>query len=152
SWIFTTSSARMASSASTIETGTPAARRRCVKPSSASVSVAPTVRRVYPRRTARPVTSFQPIARPPNRLTRLSVLLDRRNPPDRQRQIARMCELAKIDAVWAVFHAPDDDQATDAIAALSAAAEVTSQLRLGLVIADTGRAAEVVAQHVGGMV
>jgi hypothetical protein len=70
------------------------------------------------------VSSFQPVSRPLNRLVRLSVVLDPRNPLDRQRQIGRMCELAGIDAVWG----------TPPLDALAAIAGVTRDLRLGLAV------------------
>jgi alkanesulfonate monooxygenase SsuD/methylene tetrahydromethanopterin reductase-like flavin-dependent oxidoreductase (luciferase family) len=63
-----------------------------------------------------------------------------------------MCELAKIDAVWAVCRTADDNhRAQDAVAALTAVAEVTSQLGLGLAIDDALRASEEVQHVVDGL-
>jgi alkanesulfonate monooxygenase SsuD/methylene tetrahydromethanopterin reductase-like flavin-dependent oxidoreductase (luciferase family) len=87
------------------------------------VGVASATGRSVGCRTA--VRSFRPTLAPPGRLVRLGVVLDERNPPDRVRLLAQMCERAGIDALWASNRS-----------VLILAAEVTTRPRLGLLVAS----------------
>jgi alkanesulfonate monooxygenase SsuD/methylene tetrahydromethanopterin reductase-like flavin-dependent oxidoreductase (luciferase family) len=77
------------------------------------------------------------------RLVRLGVVLDTRNPPERVRMIARMCELAGIDALW-VRDGLTDPAATvlGAWATLELAAAETRRTRLGAMVDLTLRGAD----------
>lgn len=48
------------------------------------------------------VTVFRPTVAAPGRLLRLGIVLDTRNPADRMREIARMCDGAGIESLWVV--------------------------------------------------
>jgi len=80
-------------------------------------------------------TGFRPTRPGPQRLVRLGVVLDTRNPPERVRMIARMCELAGIDAVWVRQGlARPAETGEDAWNALLLAAHETRRTRLGAML------------------
>jgi len=61
-------------------------------------------KRAYHEHTtgAAAVTVFRPTVAAPGRLLRLGIVLDTRNPADRIREIARMCDGAGIESLWVV--------------------------------------------------
>jgi alkanesulfonate monooxygenase SsuD/methylene tetrahydromethanopterin reductase-like flavin-dependent oxidoreductase (luciferase family) len=80
-------------------------------------------------------TGFRPTRPLPQRLVRLGVVLDTRNPPERVRMIARMCELAGIHAVWVRDGLVDPSEAVlDPWEALVLAASETRRTRLGAML------------------
>src|ERR1700730_14056630 len=79
---------------------------------------------------------FRPSHASPNRLVRFGVVLDRRNPPERLRMIARMCELAGLDALWVRDNdfASPGESVVDTWSALLLAARETQRTRLGAML------------------
>jgi alkanesulfonate monooxygenase SsuD/methylene tetrahydromethanopterin reductase-like flavin-dependent oxidoreductase (luciferase family) len=79
---------------------------------------------------------FRPTIAPPGRLVRLGVVLDTRNAPVRVRELARMCDRAGIDAIWArdSLLAPDGEPRVEAWTALTMAANETNRVRVGAVL------------------
>src|ERR1700694_4970458 len=88
----------------------------------------------------RPV--FRPAAPPPGRLVRLGVVLDTRNDPRRLVEIARVCDRAGFDVLWAAdsVMGSDGPPRHDAWTALTVAAIECHRARLGAVLAGSGRA------------
>lgn len=83
---------------------------------------------------------FDPTLPPPGRLARLGVVLDSRQPTQDIGALARLCERAGIDAVWAsagVTDRADGDQA-DPWAVAAAAAPELARTRLGVFAAGGG--------------
>ena len=82
------------------------------------------------------MTTFKPTVPPPGRLARLGVVLDTRNPPDRLREVAKMCDRAGIDALWVRDQAAPAGGAPrlDAWTALVLAGLATSRIRMGAML------------------
>lgn len=66
------------------------------------------------------------------------------------RQIGRICELARIDAVWA-YDRLAADHAAEAVAALTVLGEVTRELSLGLALVGERRAPQASRSLIGGL-
>jgi hypothetical protein len=66
------------------------------------------------------------------------------------RQIGRICELARIDAVWA-YDRLAADNAAEAIAALTVVGDVTRELALGLALDSERRAPQSNLSLIGGL-
>ena len=79
------------------------------------------------------MTEFKPTRAPRGRLVRLGVVLDTRNAPGRLQEIARMCHVAGIDALWVRDHlaAPDGEPRLEAWTALALAAHHAPGPRIG---------------------
>src|SRR6266545_2104539 len=91
----------------------------------------------------------RPTVAPPGRLVRLGVVLDTRNPIERLREVARMCDRAGIGALWVedveeagvgpapaagVGDAGDDAPRLDAWTALALLAGEVRSARIGAVL------------------
>src|SRR5688572_32792910 len=132
----------MASRTSTMETGTPASRRRW-KNSSSEVSTDRSGRggSALPVLTIWPMAAFQPTLAPPGRLVRLGVMLPR-GPGERRGEVARMCDRAGIGAVWVDDSAPagppPGSTGPDPLAGLRELASVVTRARLGAMVAGSG--------------
>jgi alkanesulfonate monooxygenase SsuD/methylene tetrahydromethanopterin reductase-like flavin-dependent oxidoreductase (luciferase family) len=81
----------------------------------------------------------QPTTAPLGRLLRLGVVLDTRNPVERLREVARMCDRAGIGALWVEdpLQAPDDPARLEAWTALALVAPELGRARLGALL-DAG--------------
>lgn len=94
------------------------------------------------------LTAYRPTGPPAGRLVRLGVVLDRRSAADRLRQVATMCELARIDAVWLRDDAGADRPPLDVWAALAVVAGATARVRLGMMIDVRAMPSETLAARV----
>jgi len=102
---------------------------------------------------------LQPTTAPVGRLLRLGVVLDTRNPVERLREVARMCDRAGIGALWVEDPraAPGDPAQLEAWTALTLVAPEVRRARLGALL-DAGwrdpallaRMAATLAASVGG--
>jgi alkanesulfonate monooxygenase SsuD/methylene tetrahydromethanopterin reductase-like flavin-dependent oxidoreductase (luciferase family) len=79
---------------------------------------------------------FKPTTAPRGRLVRLGVVLDTRNAPGRLREVARMCHVAGIEALWVRDHlaAPDGKPRLEAWTALTLAAAEAARPRMGAML------------------
>lgn len=82
------------------------------------------------------VRDFRPTRAPRGRLVRLGVVLDTRNASTRLREVARMCDIAGLDAVWVRDHlvAPNDEPRLEAWTALVLAAVEAPRPRIGAML------------------
>lgn len=82
------------------------------------------------------MTEFRPTTAPRGRLVRLGVVLDTRNAPNRLRELARMCDVAGLDAVWVRDHlaATDGEPRLEAWTALTLAALDAARPRVGALL------------------
>lgn len=99
------------------------------------------------------MTSFRPTVAPPGRLARIGVVLDTRNPPERLRTIAAMCDGAGIGALWIRddLSALDGEPRLDPWSALSLAGSAASRAVIGAAVTITARPAEALAALVRGL-
>lgn len=93
-------------------------------------------------------TSFRPTLAPPGRLMRLGVVLDTRNPPERLREIARMCEGAWLPSVWVRDEFGDEtgdqsDPRLEAWTAATLASTIAPDPTIGVHVQPSRRSAEV---------
>jgi alkanesulfonate monooxygenase SsuD/methylene tetrahydromethanopterin reductase-like flavin-dependent oxidoreductase (luciferase family) len=90
---------------------------------------------------------FRPTLPPPGRLVRLGLILDGRNAWQRASDIARMCDGAGIDAVWARDQGapPDDQSRRDAWTLLSMIASDVRRARLGAIVNVAFRPPDILA-------
>jgi len=97
------------------------------------------------------VTTFRPTRAPRGRLVRLGVVLDTRNPPHRVQEIARMCDGAGIDALWARdrLGAPDGVRRFDALTTLTLVAPQVARARVGAQLAVDRHPAATLAAMAG---
>jgi alkanesulfonate monooxygenase SsuD/methylene tetrahydromethanopterin reductase-like flavin-dependent oxidoreductase (luciferase family) len=97
------------------------------------------------------VLEFKPTRPPRDRLTRIGVVLDTRNPSGRLEEIARMCDGAGIDALWVRDHlAPvDGEPRLEAWTALTLAARDARRPRLGAVLTTAFRLPAILAAMAG---
>src|SRR5437867_8065389 len=97
------------------------------------------------------MTSFRSTAPRPSRLTRLGVVLDTRNAPDRLRELARMCDRAGLDSVWFHDHlaAPDGEPRLEAWTAATLAAALTEHVRIGVMCTQAFRSPSLLAAMAG---
>ena len=93
----------------------------------------------------------RPTVAPPGRLVRLGVVLDTRNPIERLREVARMCDRAGIGALW-VEDLPDGDNGDDGDFAHDAGDDGTRPARLDAWTALSALAGEVRVARVGAVV
>lgn len=90
---------------------------------------------------------FRPTLAPPGRLVRLGVVLDTRNPPERLREIARMCEGAWLPSVWVRDRFGDEtgepsDPRLDAWTAATLASSIAPDPTIGVHVQPALRSAE----------
>jgi alkanesulfonate monooxygenase SsuD/methylene tetrahydromethanopterin reductase-like flavin-dependent oxidoreductase (luciferase family) len=97
--------------------------------------------------------TFRPTVAPPGRLVRLGVVLDLRNQPGRLREIARMCDRARVDALWVrdALVARDGAPRLEAWTALTLASVDTKRARLGAMLGSAFRPPAVVAAMAGAL-
>ena len=99
------------------------------------------------------MTSFRPTMVPPGRLARVGVVLDTRNPPERVRTTAAMCDRAGIGALWIRddLSALDGESRLDLRSALSLASSAASRAVIGAAVAIEARPAATLAALVRGL-
>lgn len=99
------------------------------------------------------MTSFRPTVAPTGRLVRIGVVLDTRNPSERLRTIAAMCDRAGIDALWIRddLSARDGEPRLDPWSAVSLAGSVASRAVIGAAVAINARPAATLAELVHGL-
>lgn len=95
------------------------------------------------------VTVFRPTVAAPGRLVRLGVVLDPRNQPARLREIARMCDGAGIESLWARDDlGPPGASPLDLWTAIALAATEARHPAVGAVVSIRLRSAEALAAMV----
>jgi len=82
------------------------------------------------------VTTYKPTRAPGGRLVRLGIVLDTRNAPNRLREVARMCDVAGIEALWIrdYLAAADGEPRLEAWTSLTLAALGTARARIGAML------------------
>ncbi len=97
------------------------------------------------------VTDFKPTKAPRGRLVRLGAVLDTRNTPARLRELAQICHVAGIEALWIRDHlaAPDGEPRLEAWTALTLAAADAPRPRVGAVLNVAFRSPALLAAMAG---